>query len=569
MPQPAPLFEIYVYAPDIEGIHLRGGRIARGGIRWSDRMDYRTEVFGLMRAQMTKNAVIVPTAPRAASTSAARPEDPAALRDEVERQYVTLHRGAARRHRQPRRRRGRAPRRRARARRRRHLPRRRRRQGHRDVLGHRQRDRRAAAASGWATRSPRAARRAMTTRRWASPRAARGSRSSATSASSALDPAVDAFTRSASATCRATSSATGCCCRDRIRLVAAYDHRHVFLDPDPDRGRWFAERKRLFELPAARRGTTTTARRSRRAAASGRAAPSASRCPSRRAPRWASTTRRSRRPTSSARSSARRSTCCGTAGSARSSRPRPRPTPTRSTARATRSASTPPSCAAASWARAATSASPSARGSSTPRERRAASTPTSSTTPPGVDCSDHEVNLKILLDLAVRRGELDAAGRDELLAEVTEDVVAHVLYDSFLQAQILAQEVRGSAGADVRLRGPDGRAGGRGPARRATIEVLPTSEEMAERRRAGRGLERPELAVLLAYAKRALTDALLESDLPDEPVPSSATCAPTSRRRSSSASATCSPSTRCAASWSRRSSPTTSSTRSARPSSRG
>ena len=60
MPQPAPLFEIYVYSPDMEGIHLRGGRIARGGIRWSDRMDYRTEVFGLMRAQMTKNAVIVP-----------------------------------------------------------------------------------------------------------------------------------------------------------------------------------------------------------------------------------------------------------------------------------------------------------------------------------------------------------------------------------------------------------------------------------------------------------------------------------------------------------------------------
>ena len=60
MPQPPPLFEIFVYSPDVEGIHLRGGRIARGGIRWSDRMDYRTEVFGLMRAQMTKNAVIVP-----------------------------------------------------------------------------------------------------------------------------------------------------------------------------------------------------------------------------------------------------------------------------------------------------------------------------------------------------------------------------------------------------------------------------------------------------------------------------------------------------------------------------
>src|ERR1700750_1865614 len=63
----------------------------------------------------------------------------------------------------------------------------------------------------------------------------------------------------------------------------------------------------------------------------------------------------------------------------------------------------------------------------------------------GVDCSDHEVNLKILLDLAVRRGELDQEGRDALLVEVTDDVAEHVLYDSFLNAQILAQEVRGSA----------------------------------------------------------------------------------------------------------------------------
>ena len=60
MPQPAPLFEIYVYSAEVEGIHLRGGKIARGGLRWSDRMDYRTEVYGLMRAQLTKNAVIVP-----------------------------------------------------------------------------------------------------------------------------------------------------------------------------------------------------------------------------------------------------------------------------------------------------------------------------------------------------------------------------------------------------------------------------------------------------------------------------------------------------------------------------
>src|SRR5207302_251745 len=61
LPLPRPQFEIWVYSPKTEGVHLRGGRVARGGIRWSDRReDFRTEILGLMKAQMVKNAVIVP-----------------------------------------------------------------------------------------------------------------------------------------------------------------------------------------------------------------------------------------------------------------------------------------------------------------------------------------------------------------------------------------------------------------------------------------------------------------------------------------------------------------------------
>ncbi len=61
MPSPRPLYEVYVHSAKMEGIHLRGGKVARGGIRWSDRPDdFRTEVLGLVKAQMTKNAVIVP-----------------------------------------------------------------------------------------------------------------------------------------------------------------------------------------------------------------------------------------------------------------------------------------------------------------------------------------------------------------------------------------------------------------------------------------------------------------------------------------------------------------------------
>src|SRR5262249_857217 len=61
MPEPRPLYEIFVYAPRVEGVHLRFGKVARGGIRWSDRpQDFRTEVLGLVKAQQVKNALIVP-----------------------------------------------------------------------------------------------------------------------------------------------------------------------------------------------------------------------------------------------------------------------------------------------------------------------------------------------------------------------------------------------------------------------------------------------------------------------------------------------------------------------------
>ena len=61
LPLPRPRFEIFVYSPRVEGVHLRGGKVARGGLRWSDRReDFRTEILGLMKAQMVKNALIVP-----------------------------------------------------------------------------------------------------------------------------------------------------------------------------------------------------------------------------------------------------------------------------------------------------------------------------------------------------------------------------------------------------------------------------------------------------------------------------------------------------------------------------
>src|SRR3954452_15544532 len=94
MPKPMPLFEIFVYSPEMEAIHLRGGKVARGGIRWSDRrQDYRTEVLGLMKAQMVKNAVIVPVGSKGGFVLKRVLTDPTEVKNEVTRQYVRFMRG--------------------------------------------------------------------------------------------------------------------------------------------------------------------------------------------------------------------------------------------------------------------------------------------------------------------------------------------------------------------------------------------------------------------------------------------------------------------------------------------
>jgi glutamate dehydrogenase len=133
----------------------------------------------------------------------------------------------------------------------------------------------------------------------------------------------------------------------------------------------------------------------------------------------------------------------------------------------------------------------------------------------GVDCSDHEVNLKILLGLAERGGTMTRRERDELLEAVTEDVVQHVLYDSFLQAQILAQEVERSPARMFAYEDLIGVLEETGLLDRAS-EDLPASDEITERRRAGRGMERPELAILVAYSKRWVARSLEASGFADD-----------------------------------------------------
>ena len=144
-PRPRPKFEIWVYSPRVEGVHLRFGTVARGGLRWSDRReDFRTEILGLVKAQMVKNTVIVPVGAKGGFV-AKQPAGPAVDRDAWLAEGIACYKtficgllditdnlvaGEVV-----------PPPRRGAARRRRHLPGGRRRQGHRDVLRHRQRRR--------------------------------------------------------------------------------------------------------------------------------------------------------------------------------------------------------------------------------------------------------------------------------------------------------------------------------------------------------------------------------------------------------------------------------------------
>jgi glutamate dehydrogenase len=331
MPKPFPLYEIFVYSPAMEGIHLRAGPVARGGIRWSDRMeDYRTEVLGLMKTQTTKNAVIVPTGSKGGFV-VKRPVPAGELKDEVRRQYVTLVRGLL------------------------------------DVTDNlvdgevvHPPDVRVldgddpylvvAADKGTATFSDTANEVAEEVGFWLGDAFASGGSSGydhkalAITARGAWESVKRHFRELGRDVEREPFSAVGIgdmsgdvfgngmLYTEQIRLVAAFDHRHVFVDPVPDAAAGYAERKRLFELPG-----STWDDYDRALISPGGGV-------------WPRTAKSIELSQEAA------------------------------TARTTPSGSPGGSCARSSSARAATSASRSAGGSST-RGRAAGSTPTSSTTP--------------------------------------------------------------------------------------------------------------------------------------------------------------------------------------------
>src|SRR5215218_8687815 len=513
IPEPSPRVEIYVYAREMEGIHLRGGRIARGGIRWSDRMDYRTEVLGLMRAQLTKNAQIVPAGAKGGFYLKRRPADPGELREEVERQYVAYVRGLL------------------------------------DVTDNlvdgevvhppdvRVLDEEdtylvVAADKGTATFSDTANRVAEEYGFWLGDAFASGGSSGydhkklGITARGAwesvkrhfreleLDPATDPFTVVGIGDMSGDVFGNGMLLSDRIRLVAAYDHRHIFIDPDPDPDVGFAERKRLFELAGSSWNDYDRAKISEGGGVWPR---TAKRIPLSEATQSAlGIEDESLAPNDLIRAILRAPVDLlwnGGIGTVVKASDETDEAAQDRSSDAIRVDAAELRCRAVG------------EGGNLGFTRRArveyargggrinADFIDNSA---GVDCSDHEVNLKVLLGLAERAGRLTRPDRDVLLRDVTDAVVAHVLYDSFLQAQIIAQEARRSASRLDAYEDLMAVLEEDGLLDRAS-EALPSGEELAERRRAGRGMERPELSSLLTYAKRRVKRSLLAAELLEDP----------------------------------------------------
>lgn len=512
MPKPTPLYEIFVYSTEMEAIHLRAGKVARGGIRWSDRrQDYRTEVLGLMKAQIVKNAVIVPTGAKGGFVLKRSMTDPKALREEVTREYVTFMRSLL------------------------------------DVTDNLEDGKVAhpervvihdeddpylvvAADKGTATLSDTANAVAAEYGFWLGDAFASGGSAGYDHKELGItargvwesvkrhfrgigtDVMNEPFTVVGIGDMSGDVFGNGMLLSDQICLVAAFDHRHVFLDPAPTPAAGIAERRRLFELP----GSSWDDYDREKISAGGGVWP---------------------RTAKSIPISAEARLALGIEAHEL--------TPDeliRAILRApvdlfyNGGIGTYVKASTESHADVGDRVNDGVRVDG--RELRCRVVAEGGNlgftqrgriefalaggrinadfidNSAGVDCSDHEVNLKILLGLAIRRGRLAPEERNALLAEVEPDVVRHVLYDNFLQAQILSQEVELS---HQRMESYEGlmQALEADADLDRELEALPSGEEMAERRRAGRGMARPELAVLLAHAKRGLVEALLSSSLPD------------------------------------------------------
>lgn len=506
--------ELWVTGPTVEGIHLRAGPVARGGLRWSDRTgDLRTEVHQLMRAQVLKNALIVPTGAKGGFVLRDRPTDPAALHDAVRDAYATFVSALL------------------------------------DVVD----DRRdgevvhpagvrvadeedsylvVAADRGTATFSDLANELATSRGYWLGDAFASGGSTgydhkalgvTARGAWAAVaehferlgvDVTRDGFTAVGVGDMSGDVFGNGMLLSPSIRLVAAFDHRHVFLDPDPDPEVALAQRRRLFHLPR-----SSWDDYDRDALSEGGAV----------LPRTAKSVvldHRVRRVLGI------------------DDEELPMPALLRAVLRSPvdlvyfAGIGTFIRASGESDASVGDSANDEIRVAATDvRARVVVEGANLAVTPrgrvelasagvllngdfvdnsAGVDSSDREVNLKVLLDVAQSTGRVDDRGREELLTGAAPEVVDAVVGNVAKQVRALTRAERQSA-EDLEpfltlmySLEAEGRIS-------TEVHALPGGTELRRRQEAHRGLLRPELAVLMAATKRRLAEAALDSGLASRP----------------------------------------------------
>jgi glutamate dehydrogenase len=518
IPKPVPMHEIWVHSPKVEGVHLRFGAVARGGLRWSDRPeDFRTEILGLVKAQAVKNAVIVPAGAKGGFFPRQLPDpgDRAAWLAEgraAYRQFVSalldvtdnMVDGTVR-----------TP------------P---------GVLRHDGDDPYlvVAADKGTATFSDLANEVSAAYGFWLGDAFASGGsqgydhKAMGITARGAwesvkyhfrelgIDTQRDPFTAVGIGDMSGDVFGNGMLLSQQVKLVAAFDHRHIFLDPDPDPAASFAERRRLFQLPRSSWADYDPALISEGGGVH---------------------SRRSKSIPITEQVAAVLGLPEGTEA-----------LPPVALIRAVLQApvgllfnggiGTYVKAAGESDADVGDKANDAVRidagqlrcrvvgeggnlGFTQAGRIEAALAGVKLNTDAidnsaGVDTSDHEVNIKILTDAVVAAGDLTTKQRNELLAGMTDEVAGLALRNNYRQNLSLAISRAISPRAlpvhlrlirELERRGQLDRA----------LEFLPDDEQISERQSEGLGLTSPELSVLLAYAKISLKDELAASALPDEP----------------------------------------------------
>jgi glutamate dehydrogenase len=516
MPLPHPEFEIFVYSPAVEGVHLRGGAISRGGLRWSDRKeDFRTEILGLMKAQRVKNAVIVPTGAKGGFVVKRQPSAPdreAWIAAGIEC-YKTLISGLL------------------------DLtdnmvggevvppP---------DVVRYDGDDAYlvVAADKGTATFSDIANALAVERGFWLGDAFASGGsagydhKKMGITARGAWESVkrhfrqLDIDTQSQDFTAVGVGDMSGdvfgngMLLSEHIRLMAAFDHRHIFLDPNADAATGFAERRRLFALPRSSWADYDPKKISPGGGVFPRAAKSINLSEQARALLGIDAPRLAPNELIKAILRARVDLLWngGIGTYVKSAQERDADVGDR-TNDGVRIDATELRCRVIGEGGNLGLTQPArvefARGGGLINTDAVDNSA-------GVDCSDHEVNIKILLDRVVADGDLTTKQRNHLLTAMTDEVAELVLDDNREQTQALVNAVT-QAGSmrDVHARYLRHLAQ-RGNVDRV-LEFLPSEKELADRSEAGAGLVTPEFAVVLAYTKVMLVDAILDSDIPDEP----------------------------------------------------